>query len=144
MKSRWLEKSCATCSSSEMNCCLGNLLQAGADMSDKSFEACRAYAKASDDIKRLTKSIGSALSKCKGVNGNLWSFNDSEDETHLKAHYRLAAHGGEGYFHYGERSPLEDCEHCAKAAQLVKERRKARQSLGAAKRWIVRIGKDGA
>lgn len=114
-------------------------------MSEKAIEACRAYVKAKNDIERLTKAIGSALTNCKGVNGKLWAFDGCEDdETHLKAHYRLAAHGGEGYFHYGERCPLEDCEHCAKAERLVRERRKARQSLGAAKRWIGRIGKGGA
>lgn len=114
-------------------------------MSEKAFEACRAYFKANDEIDRLTKAIGSTLSNCKGVKGKLHDlFNYEEDETHLKAHYRLAGALGEGYFHYGDKCPLEDCEHCAKAERLVRERRKARQSLGAAKRWIVRIGKGGA
>lgn len=110
-------------------------------MSDaKAMEACRAYAKASDDIKRLTKEIGSALTNCNGVNGKLWDFcGRDEDETHLNAHYRLA----NADLQHGERSPLEDCEHCAKAERLIRDRRHARQSLGAAKRFITRIGKGG-
>ena len=106
-------------------------------MSDKAIEACKVYVLRSMDIKRLTSAIGNALSNCPGKNGKLlrWDYEAEADETHLAAAYRRQAVEGGAIDFMG-------CAHCAEAHSLITERKHARQSLGAAKRWIAKLGRE--
>ena len=101
-------------------------------MANKHAEACLNYALKAAAIKRLTREISAALDNCAGVRGDIIinCGDSSDDETHL-------------HYYYARRQDPEgiDCPHCLAAHGLVQQRKKARLALGAAKRWVVMLGK---
>ncbi len=99
----------------------------------KAIAACQAYVRAMSVIRRLTSQIGDALSACHG-NGEFDSDTngDAMPRTHLRVVY--------GYHNKEETEAFRACQHCVLADKLVNERKSARQTLGAAKRQIGKIG----
>jgi hypothetical protein len=112
------------------------------------MEACRNYVRWQQEIKRLTFEIAFALGKCSGIKGTLLAdFADNGDETHLADVYRGYT-GGDPYepdqCYYSSDEVVEHlaaCEHCLAAHRAIQERKAARQKFGAAKRWVIRVGK---
>lgn len=137
-------------------------------MSDKAVKACADYARLSAEIKNLTRVIGGAIDKCPGISGKrkytqtfgaseLLGSNgqpytvectDESDPTHLKEAYTPDV--DEGYYDrsrvYMEEADLREflsaCPHCLAAHEAIQQRKVARKSLGATKRWITKIGKE--
>jgi hypothetical protein len=103
-------------------------------MNETALKACVKYVELSREVRRMSVAIGSALDRCPGVDGKLHDTYDYEsDETHLKRAYRW---NDEWY------GSFDGCKHCETAHNLIQQRKAARKSLGAAKRWITRIGQD--
>ena len=100
----------------------------------KALDACRKYYREAKTIKDLTRYIGDELSQCPliAVPGAVWLEGEAIDkQTHLSA-----------VFQGRDLAILQECEHCRVAYDLVQRRKAARQRLGAAKRYINRIGKQ--
>lgn len=115
----------------------------------KALKACQRYAELSHLIREAKKGIGEHLDKCPGVMGTLqrdyFLFVGAEgpsedDRTHLREFFT-------DYVDYAMRraaaQDLKDCPHCQAAYDLVQARKRYRQQLGAAKRFILKIGKEG-
>ena len=122
---------------------------------EKALAACIAHAKAKDEIARLSTEIGEHLCRCPGVNGetdaDAPSIPFKDHQTHLARSYEPRL--DDGYFE-PVRSFLsnkeivalltEECSHCLAAHNAIQTRKQARQKLGAARRWITRIGREAA
>lgn len=102
---------------------------------DKALAACREYVRVADLIRSLTGKIGDALTKCPG-NGEFDSDVDGDamPRTHLRAYYRQ-------YDRVRDTAEFRACPYCVAADKLIQERKAARQTWGAAKRQITKIGK---
>lgn len=108
----------------------------------RALAACVAYLSAKKEVESLGRQIGEALSHCSN------SRFDSSDPTHLSAFYKAGdvayEYGPYGYSGPDYRAEFEACEYCVKADELIQKRKSARQTFGAAKRQIARIGKEAA
>lgn len=113
----------------------------------KALAACREYVRLQEELKKLTFNIGGNLRICEGVNGKLKSlmWGDANDETHLARHYRNKRVESElretGGWPHSEEAEFLACKYCVQADALIQQRKAARQSLGAAKRQITKLGK---
>jgi hypothetical protein len=109
---------------------------------DRAVDACLDYVRAKNEVESLRRQIGQALMLC--PNSRI----DSREPTHLSAFYRMGdlvrELGSYGYDGRDFAAELVECPHCAKAHQLVLQRKRARLSFGAAKRQIARIAKESA
>lgn len=110
----------------------------------RALDACRKYVAAGAEIKRLTKAIGDTLDKCPGT-GRQAETEESFRPTHLREWYvhgdRLGEWGFMGCGGPDYKADFKACPHCVLADSLIQERKAARQTYGAAKRFIGKIGK---
>lgn len=122
-------------------------------MSVKALKACADYARLNAEIRRLSKVIGDCIDKCPGVfyreirnaKGDLTATNTTA--THLTAAFACDIDDdGDRYFLTLEEQleALAGCPHCLAAHEAIQQRKTARKSLGATKRWITKIGKEAA
>lgn len=112
------------------------------NIEQKALKACERYAELSRLIREAKKGIGNNLEKCPGIMGTLLDWQqhklpNCDDETHLAVYFRTS---GEYTAHQAASKALRDCPHCSAAYELVQARKRYRQQLGAAKRFILRIG----
>jgi hypothetical protein len=110
----------------------------------RALVACQKYVAVQGLIRSLTRQIGDALDACPGTNSERPS-EESYKPTHLSDFYRRGDIAGEwGFMGYNGPDYLaifKACPHCVLAHQLIQQRKDARQSFGAAKRQITRLGK---
>jgi len=106
--------------------------------------ACAAYVQANAEIGRLTRLIGIQINYCREIKAKV----AGEDPEYsaiphcLPDYYRdCNAMHDVGWLGCGEVAPL-DCPFCLEADRLIQQRKKARQTLGAAKRQITVLGKQ--
>jgi hypothetical protein len=96
--------------------------------------ACRAYVRASKAVKALTGQIGDALNRCPGTGDFDYDRGGIDiPRTHQREAYQTGLRKA--------NAAMDACPHCAEAHRLVQERKKARLTLGAAKRMITIIGR---
>ena len=129
-------------------------------MSEKALKACADYARLSAEIKCLTRAIGDALSRCRGIKGERpESFDFSEerviyydaengDHSHLKEAFSFD-------IDEDQYSPsrvyktdaeirdylLESCPYCLTAYEHIVRRKQARKQFGIVKRSISAMGR---
>lgn len=111
------------------------------NIEQSALAACRDYVHWKAVIKKLSGDIGGHLQLCQ--------MNRPKDphpltDSHLAEAYR--PDHDEYKTTYMAPDDIveflrETCQHCLKAHEAIQERKAARQKLGAAKRWISRIGK---
>lgn len=109
----------------------------------RALTACREYVRVSSLIRKLTRDIGTALDGCPGTGEYRGESDESYRTTHLHDYY-----GNRGIALMLDDSSdvkgakeFRACTHCVKANSLIQQRKAARQSLGAAKRQITKLGK---
>lgn len=110
------------------------------DQAQSALAACRDYVHWKAVIKKLSSDIGGHLYSCAKSRGN---FHPSS-ETHLAEAYRPDHNEYSTTYMTGkeiEEYLGETCQHCLAAHKAIQERKAAKQKLGAAKRWISRVGK---
>lgn len=94
-------------------------------------QACVDYDRLCREIAEHTKAIGDALGSCPVA--------ETGGETHLSAGYKPLGDGPDGTIYRSElelRAFLSPCSGCARAHQLVVDRKAARRQLGAVKRRL--------
>lgn len=113
-------------------------------MTDKHVLACAEYVQANAEIKRLTRLIWIQMSNCREAKAK----EAGEDPEYslvdccLPEYYLMAnAARAAGYYGEGGYESI-DCDFCSEADRLIQQRKKARQTLGAAKRQITKLGKQ--
>lgn len=120
------------------------------DIQQKALIACKAYADTNKKIKRLGNEIGALFSSCIAVQSHKWrdknltenSWNCPQFEPCLKKYYQpYVDDDGTYYMTDVELREALECPHCLAAHDLIQERKKARKTLGAAKRAITMIGR---
>lgn len=115
-----------------------------AAIESRALDACRKYVAAGAEIKRLTRAIADALDACPGT-GKHCETEESYRPTHLSDWYKHGDRFNEwafmGYGGTDYKALFEACPHCVCADQLIQQRKTARQTLGAAKRYIGMIGR---
>lgn len=121
---------------------------------EKAVAACIAYAKAQAEVRRLSNEIGDALSACHSAyvakhpddwTAPMW-------ESHLKQAYAYEeieetqyTGGRRDYLTSEEQAEvLAECPHCLAAHKAIQQRKTARKTFGAAKRYIGGIGRRAA
>lgn len=110
----------------------------------KHESACAAYVQANFEIGRLTRLIGIQINYCRETKAKAAG---EEPEYSAIPHclpdyYRdRNAMLNVGWMACDEVAPL-DCPFCLEADRLIQQRKKARQTLGAAKRQITVLGKQ--
>lgn len=111
---------------------------------DKALAACQKYAQTAALIRSLTRDIGATLDRCPGT-GKQSENEESFRPTHLSVWYKNGDLLGEwGFMGVGGpdyKADFRACPHCVAADKLIQERKAARQTWGAAKRQITKIGK---
>lgn len=124
-------------------------------MNDKYKDACSEYAKASADVRRLSKVIGDALSACHSAQEPVLQEVDGvevlDSVDHLKMAYAMdkepadSGYGYQLYFanHDGDVGGYLQgrCSHCYAAHMAIQERKESRRRLGVAKRRICILGR---
>lgn len=115
----------------------------------KALKACRRYAELYDLIDAARNGIRDNMEKCPGLLGTLqrdWitgqGFPIPEDRTHLTDYFEEAKADFPNQTPEDAFESVATCEHCARAFNLVQDRRRYRRQLGAAKRFIARIGRQ--
>lgn len=105
-------------------------------------QACAKYVLASQAVNRLTGLIGDSIRACREAKAK----EAGEDPEYslidccLPDYYRgVVAHSN--ILPHNKGPAGLDCEFCIEADRLIQERKKARASLGAAKRQITVLGK---
>lgn len=97
----------------------------------RAIAACKVYVAATGEVLRLTNQFREALECCPGDG----TFSDEgSPRTHMSTLYR-------GLRGLEDRLAFKACPHCVLADQLIQQRKSARQSLGAAKRQIAKVGR---
>lgn len=116
-----------------------------AHLEARALTACRKYVAASNEITRLTRAIRGALEACPGAPGKQTN-DESFSPTHLSEMYARGDIAGEwgfmGYSGPDYQAMFDACPHCVLADQLIQQRKTARQTLGAAKRYVGKIGRE--
>ena len=125
---------------------------------DKYQAACVEYQEARQEVLRLKKAIGDALSDCLSKQVDDWEKAHPGKEAwelpgalkqvdHLKEAYEITRDPEEYFRPYYENHDgdpakyLADlCPHCLKAHQLIQDRKEARKRFGIAKRRISTLG----
>lgn len=115
-----------------------------ATIESSALSACRKYVTAGAEIKRLTHAISDALGACPGTDSERPT-EESYKPTHLSEFYRcgdiLGEWGFMGYAGPDYKALFKACPHCVMAHDLIQQRKAARQTLGAAKRFIGMVGR---
>lgn len=121
----------------------------------RALRACVEYARLQIEITHLGREIGRALGECQGIagkrhpveiiGGNAFTLFNESDPTHLSVAYECDRDESGRYFMEPDEQLdfLSACPHCLTAHHAVQARKKARKSLGAAKRTITMIGRAG-
>lgn len=114
---------------------------------DKAFLACEKYYRIDKRIKEITKELGNTFCKvpqCIGADEiHFLPDGDTLEYNHEIVSCLDRAYHPERYIHVPSiRRLTELCESCYTKHRLVQERKKLRQQLGAAKRWINKIGEE--
>lgn len=109
----------------------------------RALAACASHVRAKNEIKRLTELIGTSLSACFFEHQR--EHPNTEYVSHLQQAYEFDVDEYVGRTYLDEADQLEllsDCPHCLAAHHAIQERKKAKKSLGAARRTITMIGKS--
>ena len=109
---------------------------------DKYERACVAYVQASQEVRRLTKKIGLLITVCRE--------HKAKEVGEVPEYCMIDCCLPEYYSSVAKNSNCNpfnkgpiglDCEFCMEADELIQHRKKARKSLGAAKRQITMLGR---
>lgn len=116
----------------------------------KALDACRDYAQANIEIRRLTVLIGDSLEAC----GAAWREANEDGCFHMEYTSHLAkAYTPEVVSHAPDdldqlfltpdeqEALLAECSHCLAAHRAVQARKHQRKRLGIAKRLITKVGR---
>lgn len=106
----------------------------------KHESACAAYVQANAEIKGLTGAIRTQFYLCMRAKAKASGRDPIEMEPCLPAFYKSVM--TEIYTQGDEQQDILDCPFCLEANRLIQQRKKARQTLGAAKRQITVLGKQ--
>lgn len=111
------------------------------DQAQSALAACQDYVHWKAVIKKLSSDIGAHLHLCQTNEAKEWG---PVNETHLSKAYRPEHINDETIYMAPDEIIeflREACPHCLAAHKAIQERKAAKQKLGAAKRWISRVGK---